>query len=266
MAQQLTSLLLSLANAARNQRNRQPEATANPQAAGFSLPVQAQINNQTNETNQPARATPNMPIQSLVEFSDEDKQKLENNLKDSPIKMQQFRRAGEFFTRLGGGPPLLDSRVFATGTPEDQKLYNEQRLLARNRGIGEMLLLLSDALGGKDVAARALERAEARRPEPEELPSPNERLRLRELEVLQKIQQIADENPEIALPDIIKKLDAPDRLFYQDYIEKKQPIDPFLPYGINLGPSPVNTSPGANQQPPQPVIQDSEIINLGSIE
>ena len=232
---------------------------AQPVEPGIGLFEQFRQMNEVaaNTSKQPAGATPNMPIQSLVEFTDKDKQKLENNIKDSPIKMQQFRRAGEFFTRFGGGPPFLDSQVFASGTPEDQNLYNEQRLLARNRGIGEMLLLLSDALGGKDVAARALERAEARRPEPEELPSPNERLRLRELAVLQKIQQIADENPEIALPDIIKKLDAPDRLFYQDYIEKKQPIDPFLPYGINLGPSPVNTNSAA---------QDSEIINLGSIE
>jgi hypothetical protein len=49
-------------------------------------------------------------------------------------------------------------------SPEQLDLFNKQRLAARNKGIGEMLLMLSDALGGKDVAMRALERKQARQP------------------------------------------------------------------------------------------------------
>ena len=45
------------------------------------------------------------------------------------------------------------------------KIQNQQRLAARNKGIGQMLFALSDALGGRDVVGRLLERRAAMQPE-----------------------------------------------------------------------------------------------------
>ena len=47
------------------------------------------------------------------------------------------------------------------------KIQNQQRLAARNKGIGQMLFALSDALGGRDVVGRLLERQAAMQPEEE---------------------------------------------------------------------------------------------------
>jgi len=49
------------------------------------------------------------------------------------------------------------------------KIQNQQRLAARNKGIGQMLFALSDALGGRDVVGRLLERQAAMQPEEEDL-------------------------------------------------------------------------------------------------
>jgi hypothetical protein len=95
-------------------------------------------------------------------------EKEEEEIAKDPIALRKFSRAGNAFAQLGGfreaSPELL-----AQATPEELDIYNKQKLAARNRGIGEMLLMLSDALGGRDVAMRALERQQARQPAKEEL-------------------------------------------------------------------------------------------------
>lgn len=94
-------------------------------------------------------------------------EKEKKDLIDDPIAFQKFSRAGNFFARLGGyNIPTPTQETMQQLGPESINLLNQERLAARNRGIGEMLLLLSDALGGKDVAMRALERQKLRKPEP----------------------------------------------------------------------------------------------------
>jgi hypothetical protein len=95
-------------------------------------------------------------------------EKEQEEIAKDPIALRKFSRAGNAFAQLGGfreaSPELL-----AQATPEELDIYNKQKLAARNKGIGEMLLMLSDALGGRDVAMRALERQQARQPAKEEL-------------------------------------------------------------------------------------------------
>lgn len=95
-------------------------------------------------------------------------EKEEKEIAKDPVALRKFSRAGNAFAQLGGfreaSPELL-----AQATPEELDIYNKQKLAARNKGIGEMLLMLSDALGGRDVAMRALERQQARQPAKEEL-------------------------------------------------------------------------------------------------
>lgn len=95
-------------------------------------------------------------------------EKEEEEIAKDPVALAKFSRAGNAFAQLGGfreaSPELL-----AQATPEQLDIYNKQKLAARNKGIGEMLLMLSDALGGRDVAMRALERQQARQPAKEEL-------------------------------------------------------------------------------------------------
>jgi|11_taG_2_1085331.scaffolds.fasta_scaffold04224_5 hypothetical protein len=94
--------------------------------------------------------------------------KEEEEIAKNPETLQKYSRAGNFFSRLSGfqtaSPELL-----AQASPEELDMYNKQRLTARNKGIGEMLFMLSDALGGKDIAIRALERQKAKQPAKEEL-------------------------------------------------------------------------------------------------
>lgn len=90
-------------------------------------------------------------------------EKEQEEIAKDPIALRKFSRAGNAFAQLGGfreaSPELL-----AQATPEELDIYNKQKLAARNKGIGEMLLMLSDALGGRDVAMRALERQQAKLP------------------------------------------------------------------------------------------------------
>jgi hypothetical protein len=80
-----------------------------------------------------------------------------------PAALRKFSRAGDLFASFGGFQEA-PQELLAQATPQDLNNYNQQKLAARNRGIGEMLLMLSDALGGRDVAMRALERQKAKQP------------------------------------------------------------------------------------------------------
>lgn len=87
----------------------------------------------------------------------------EKKVAKDPVALQKYSKAGDFFARIGGIKTPTPEEL-QKASPEALDIFNQQRLAARNKGIGEMLLLLSDALGGKDVAMRALERQQLRQP------------------------------------------------------------------------------------------------------
>lgn len=94
--------------------------------------------------------------------------KEEKQILEDPVALQNYTKAGNFFARVGGFRQATPEQL-SQATPEELNIYNTQRLASRNKGIGEMLLMLSDALGGRDVAMRAIERQKARQPKKEEL-------------------------------------------------------------------------------------------------
>jgi len=98
-------------------------------------------------------------------LSEKDEKEVEERLNKDIETKTKYTKAGDFFARVGGfNAPSPTQEQIEQATPEQLDYFNKQRLAARNKGIGEMLLMLSDALGGKDVAMRALERKQARQP------------------------------------------------------------------------------------------------------
>jgi len=89
--------------------------------------------------------------------------KEEEEIAKDPVALRKFSKAGDLFASFGGFQKV-PQELLAQATPEQLDVYNKQKLAARNQGIGEMLLMLSDALGGRDVAMRALERQKAKQP------------------------------------------------------------------------------------------------------
>jgi hypothetical protein len=89
--------------------------------------------------------------------------KEEEEVAKDPVALQKYSKAGDFFARIGGVRTPTPEEL-QKASPKALDIFNQQRLAARNKGIGEMLLMLSDALGGKDVAMRALERQQLRQP------------------------------------------------------------------------------------------------------
>lgn len=92
-------------------------------------------------------------------------EKEEKEIAKDPVTLSKYTKAGDFFARVGGLNRALskeEQEQLEKSSPED---FNKIRLAARNKGIGEMLLLLGDALGGKDIAGRAMQRRQAERPE-----------------------------------------------------------------------------------------------------
>jgi hypothetical protein len=103
-------------------------------------------------------------------------EKEEEEIAKDSEELQKYTRAGNFFSRIGGFQTVSPEQL-AGASAEQLDIYNKQRLAARNRGIGEMLLMLSDALGGRDVAMRALERKQAKQPAKEDLTAAQQNLR-----------------------------------------------------------------------------------------
>jgi hypothetical protein len=98
-------------------------------------------------------------------LSEKDENELEERINKDIETKTKYTKAGDFFANLGGLNRVLSKNQQAElqqSSPED---YNKVRLAARNKGIGEMLLLLSDALGGRDIAGRAMERRIAETPD-----------------------------------------------------------------------------------------------------
>ncbi|MAD47920.1 MAG: hypothetical protein CMQ53_01055 [Gammaproteobacteria bacterium] len=75
------------------------------------------------------------------------------------------------------------------------KIQNQQRLAARNKGIGQMLFALSDALGGRDVVGRLLERQAAMQPEEESAREQINQELLRVYKALEKVDGDASKLP-----------------------------------------------------------------------
>ena len=69
----------------------------------------------------------------------------------------KYSKFGNFLAR-GGGQPTPTPEVLATATPEQLAFYDIQRKTARNKGLGEMLLLMGDAFQGRDISGRAAQR------------------------------------------------------------------------------------------------------------
>ena len=77
----------------------------------------------------------------------------------------KLQSQGQNFVSRLGGAQILSPEQQAQLTPEQLQAYNQQREMARSAGMRELSARLSDAFAGRDVAARAIERAEARRPQ-----------------------------------------------------------------------------------------------------
>lgn len=132
MAQQLTSLILSLANAARNRANRQPLAPANPQAAGFSFPVQEQLI----QMNEVAANASNEPPQTRGGFGilgQQDSVPIGQIAPPPPPppppdpRLTLGQRIGSAFARFGQAQPL-SAAEFAALPPEQRRAQQIQGL------------------------------------------------------------------------------------------------------------------------------------------
>jgi len=141
-----------------------------PMAGGYNLPqLKSTPTEQSLLTQAPVTPAPivqptvEQPLEQIQEaFKAESiespitKQEEEKVLQD-PVALRKYSKAGNMFARFGGFQEAPEE-LLTRATPEELNIYNKQKLQARNQGIGEMLLMLSDAFGGRDIAMRALER------------------------------------------------------------------------------------------------------------
>jgi hypothetical protein len=145
--------------------------------------------------------------------------KEEEKIAKDPEALQKYTRAGNFFSRLGGFQTFSPEQL-AGASAEQLDIYNKQRLAARNKGIGEMLLMLSDALGGRDVAMRALERQKLKQPARVKA---TEAIKQEELAVLQKLKQLETELKEgETIEDLVEKLSMFEQIVYDNFIKKPE--------------------------------------------
>ena len=109
-----------------------------------------------------------MPAANLItpDTAEETKKQIDNLIADEGTDLNKHTGLGNMLARLGGAQ-IATEEERAAATPELRELYNQKRLAARNKGIGQMLFALSDALGGRDVVGRLLERQAAMQPEEE---------------------------------------------------------------------------------------------------
>tara|TARA_R110000737_G_scaffold30867_1_gene49360 strand:+ start:105 stop:1310 length:1206 start_codon:yes stop_codon:yes gene_type:complete len=75
----------------------------------------------------------------------------------------KYSKFGNFLARIDG-QPTPTPELLATATPEQLASYDIQRKTARNKGLGEMLLLMGDAFQGKDISGRAAQRRQIKQP------------------------------------------------------------------------------------------------------
>jgi len=153
--------------------------------------------------------------------------KEEEEIAKDPVALRKFSKAGDLFASFGG------FQEFSPTSPEGLDAYNKQKLAARNRGIGEMLLMLSDALGGRDVAMRALERQKAKQPAKVKA---TEAIKQEELAVLQRLKELEPSLKEDeTIEDLVKKLSPYEQILYNSFIRKEDAesfVSQFLPGGF----------------------------------
>jgi len=109
-----------------------------------------------------------MPADNLITLdkAEETKKQIDNLIADEGTDLNKHTGLGNMLARLGGAQ-IATEEERAAATPELRELYNQKRLAARNKGIGQMLFALSDALGGRGVVGRFAERQAAMQPEEE---------------------------------------------------------------------------------------------------
>ncbi len=198
-----------------------PPSVRFPMAGGYNLP-QPKPTSTEQSLLAPTPVTPAPIVQPTVEQPQEQiqeafkaesiespitKQEEEKVLQD-PVALRKYSKAGNMFARLGGFQEA-PQELLATVTPQDLNIYNQQKLQARNQGIGEMLLMLSDAFGGRDIAMRALERQKAKQPAKVKA---TEAIKQEELAVLQRLKDLQGD---------IEKLSPYEKLIYDDFIRKE---------------------------------------------
>jgi hypothetical protein len=93
-------------------------------------------------------------------------EEINKTIVDEGTDLNKHTGLGNMLARLGGAQ-IATEEERAAATPELRELYNQKRLAARNKGIGQMLFALSDALGGRDVVGRFVDRQDAMQPEEE---------------------------------------------------------------------------------------------------
>jgi len=104
----------------------------------------------------------NMSLQEIGKAFAEDEKDFEKDI-DDEIELKKQTKFGDAMARIGGGITLSEEQRKAL-SPTAREKYNQERLSARNKGIAEMLFVLSDALAGRDVIGRSMERQQARLP------------------------------------------------------------------------------------------------------
>ena len=71
----------------------------------------------------------------------------------------QYSKFGNMMARGGGFGPYMNPGVQnQITTPADLEAYNQARLAARNKGLGQMMYALSDAFAGRDIGKGVMER------------------------------------------------------------------------------------------------------------
>ncbi len=82
---------------------------------------------------------------------------------EEEIELKKQTKFGDAMARIGGGITLSEEQRKGL-SPTARETYNQERLASRNKGIAEMLFVLSDALAGRDIIGRAMGRQKARLP------------------------------------------------------------------------------------------------------
>lgn len=108
---------------------------------------------------------------------------------EEEIELKKQTKFGDAMARIGGGITLNEEQRKAL-SPTAREKYNQERLSARNKGIAEMLFVLSDALAGRDVAGRAMARAQARLPKEK---SAREKINEELLRVYRALEEVGGE-------------------------------------------------------------------------
>jgi len=92
------------------------------------------------------------------------------NVSQAPTSLfdpNQYSKFGNMMARGGGFGPYMNSGIQnQIKTPADLEAYNQARLAARNKGIGNMLFALSDAFAGRNVPEGVMARQQTQMGKP----------------------------------------------------------------------------------------------------